>query len=75
MSTRTFLFCDLCNPQGVRTIERRSKNRADNSGRRISDGRMWFEGSIEQAVSESGWAVSNNGNHVCASCYDKGLEQ
>lgn len=41
MSIRSFIFCDICNPQGIRTIElRRSPRENDRNGRQISDGRF-----------------------------------
>jgi len=68
MSIRTFIFCDICNPQGLRCIEfRRSSRLHERNGRRISDGRAWFEGSISQAL-EAGWKVSNNNQHICPIC-------
>ena len=66
MAIRSFLFCDICNPQAVRSVElRRSPKRP--GGRRLSDGRSWFEGSLEEAVS-AGWKIDSDGNHICKRC-------
>lgn len=74
MSIRTFLFCDVCNPRGIRTPEqRRDMQRRDTHGRRISDGRSWFEGDLEQAVNENDWVATEAGLYVCPSCDAKGL--
>ncbi len=68
MSIRTFIFCDICNPQGIRTIEfRRSPREDDRNGRRLSDGRFWFDGSLSTAI-ENGWSVAATGQHICPSC-------
>ncbi len=68
MSIRKFIFCDICNPQGLRSIEFRRSPRADErSGRRISDGRAWFEGELSQAV-EAGWQCNSDGMHICPNC-------
>lgn len=69
MAIRTFLFCDICNPQAIRHVEqRRRRPRADSSGQRITDGRAWFEGDLELALSDHGWSVSASGKHVCPKC-------
>lgn len=68
MSVRTFIFCDICNPMGIRMVEvRRNGQRGTYEGRRLTDGRAWFEGSAEEAKS-LGWAVTLDGRHVCAGC-------
>ena len=73
MSIRTFLFCDVCNPRGIRTPEqRRDMHRRETYGRRISDGRSWFEGDLEQAKSEN-WVAHDDGSYVCPGCAAKGL--
>lgn len=69
MSIRNFIFCDICNPQALRSVEfRRSPRNTERTGRRISDGRAWFEGTLEQAVEEAGWQLSKDGRHICPSC-------
>ena len=51
MTLKTFIFCDICNPAGTRYVEqRRGVHRGDGGGRRVTDGRAWFEGSLEQAI-------------------------
>jgi hypothetical protein len=69
MTIRSFIFCDFCNPMAMRLVEvRRSGNlREERLGRRISDGRMWFEGSLSEA-SELGWEVNDMGQHICPVC-------
>ncbi|MEE9327088.1 MAG: hypothetical protein V3U71_07305 [Cocleimonas sp.] len=68
MSIRTFIFCDICNPQGIRTIEfRRSPREGNRNGRRLCDGRFWFEGNLSAAI-ESGWIDIPEGQHICPNC-------
>lgn len=68
MSIRTFIFCDICNPQGLRSVEFRRTPREDGrGGRRISDGRAWFEGNLSKAI-ENGWTSDLNGQHICPAC-------
>ena len=65
---RSFIFCDICNPQAVRYVEmRRSIGRDSRIGRRLSDGRNWFEGSDEEAVA-AGWVASEEGHYICPVC-------
>jgi len=64
MSIRTFIFCDICNPQGLRSIEFRRRPRDKRTGRRLSS---WIEGSISAAV-ESGWSINLDGQHICPVC-------
>ena len=71
MTFRTFLFCDICNPYATRSVElRRDMKRSDNQGRRISDGRAWFEGDINEAK-EAGWSELGDGRHVCPRCRER----
>lgn len=74
MSIRSFVFCDICNPEGRRHVEERRgpRDEAQSTGRRIGDGRAWFEGSLEEAC-QSGWVITAQGKHVCARCHDRGL--
>ena len=54
MSIRKIICCDICNPQGLRSIEfRRAPRENERNGRRVSDGRSWYEGEIVEAVAES----------------------
>jgi hypothetical protein len=74
MSIRTFLFCDVCNPRGIRAPEqRRDMRHRETDGRRISDARSWFEGDAAQAVNENNWVALDSGLYVCPSCNAKGL--
>ena len=76
MSERTFVFCDICNPQGTRYVEqRRGLARGPETGRRLTDGRAWFEGSIEEATATHGWAVASNGLHLCPECRRRNLKR
>jgi hypothetical protein len=71
MSIRTIIFCDICNPQGLRSIEfRRAPRDNERSGRRISDGRSWYEGSIYEATASAGWVISEEGEHICPDCQE-----
>lgn len=71
MVDRKFIFCDICNPQGVRVPEqRRNAKRDAREGRRITDGRMWFDGDIHEAVASHGWRVTADGQHVCPYCLE-----
>lgn len=67
MSVRTFIFCDGCNPQGIRNIYNGVQR-----ARRNSDGRAWYEGPLDEAV-QLGWVVSKQGYTLCPTCIDKGL--
>lgn len=67
---RVIIFCDICNPQGIRYIEqKRSTQRGDVEGRRITDGRAWYEGSLEEAI-ELGW-LHESGQHICPRCKER----
>ncbi|WP_126454975.1 hypothetical protein [Sulfuriflexus mobilis] len=67
MAIRSFIFCDACNPQGIRTI-----NDGFQYGRRNDDGRTWYEGDICEA-SECGWVSNAEGHHLCPKCHARGL--
>jgi hypothetical protein len=70
MTRRSFIFCDICNPMSLRAVEmRRSVSGRDpRVGRRISDGRSWFEGD-DEAAKQAGWLiVASSGQHVCPTC-------
>ncbi len=69
MSIRTIIFCDICNPQGLRAIEfRRAPREDERNGRRISDGRAFFQGSVYEAISSGGWVIGEEGEHICSGC-------
>jgi hypothetical protein len=64
---RVIIFCDVCNPQGIRYIEQnRSTQRGDLGGRRVTDGRAWYEGSLDEAL-QLGW-LHVGGEHICPRC-------
>ncbi|MDF1589096.1 MAG: hypothetical protein P1P93_08095 [Gammaproteobacteria bacterium] len=67
---RVIIFCDTCNPQGIRYIEqKRSSQRGDVDGRRITDGRSWYEGSLKEAL-DLGW-IEREGKHICPRCQER----
>jgi hypothetical protein len=71
MARRSFIFCDICNPLAIRYIEmRRSTGRDARIGRRVTDGRNWFDGSDEEAM-QAGWVAADNGQHVCPACFGR----
>lgn len=64
---RVIIFCDVCNQQGIRYIEQqRNSQRGDAGGRRITDGRAWYEGTVEEAE-ELGWLIDGD-QHICPKC-------
>lgn len=68
LNGRSFIFCDCCNPSGVRIVEtRRFRMRGDRSGRRVTDGRAWIEGGAENPT-EDGWLTTKDGRHYCPKC-------
>ncbi len=72
MSIRTFIFCDICNPRAIRCPEqRRNLKRNSLIGRRLADGRAWFEGDMEIAVREHGWILTAEGSHICPHCHQR----
>ena len=74
MSIRTFLFCDVCNPKGIRCPEqRRDMRRRDTNGRRATDARSWYEGDPALAVEEDHWVAMDGGSYLCPGCSAKGL--
>ena len=69
MAVRLFVFCDVCNVGGIRYVEqRRDLYRANLTGRRVTDNRAWFEGRVADAVTNFGWAVTDDGRQVCPRC-------
>ena len=71
MARRSFIFCDICNPLAIRYIEmRRSSGRDLRLGRRLSDGRNWFDGNDEEARLV-GWVAADDGQHVCPDCFSR----
>jgi hypothetical protein len=73
MSIRTFIFCDVCNPLGIRCPEqRRDVHRDPLIGRRHTDGRAWIEGDDKFAI-DSGWDNADN-HYVCPGCSERGLK-
>jgi hypothetical protein len=68
VSVRTFVFCDVCNSQGLRCVEqRRGLHRVQGAGRRITDDRAWLEGDLTAAL-DHGWRVTPDGRHLCPRC-------
>ena len=73
MAVRTFVFCDICNPMAIRILDRRAGTERQRSGRRITDGRSWYEGYTSDAIDGHGWNRTNEGRHVCPDCSERGL--
>lgn len=67
MSKRTFIFCDACNPEGIRT-----DNRGFLYSRRACDVRSWCEGEDKDAL-DAGWVTTDEGLNVCPKCQRNGL--
>jgi hypothetical protein len=68
MSIRKIIFCDICNPQALRSVEfRRAPRDNDRGGRRISDGRSWIEGELSNSI-DYGWLATSDGRHICPIC-------
>lgn len=65
MSKRTFIFCDSCNPQGIRT-----DNRGYLYSRRACDSWSWYEGD-ETSSLKTGWELTDEGKNVCPKCQRK----
>lgn len=71
MARRSFIFCDICNPLAIRYIEmRRSTGRNSRIGRRVTDGRNWFDGTDQEATL-AGWVSTDDGQHVCPACFGR----
>lgn len=71
MARRSFIFCDICNPMALRAIEmRRVDGRDHRNGRRLSDGRAWFDGN-DQEARFAGWLVAEDGQHICPACFER----
>ena len=71
MARRSFIFCDICNPLAIRYIEmRRVMGRDSRIGRRLTDGRNWFDGTDEEAE-RAGWITTEDGQHVCPACFGR----
>lgn len=74
MTIRTFIFCDICNPQALRSIEfRRSPREEERNGRRLCDGRAWLEGNLPDATN-MGWTIDTSGQHICPACKNIALK-
>jgi hypothetical protein len=70
MARRDFIFCDICNPQAIREVEMRRATGRLGTGRRITDGRAWFDGTDQAAVA-AGWLATEDGQHICPSCLER----
>lgn len=66
MAIRKFVFCDICNQKGIRLVEERRGLERFREGRRIVDGRAWFEGNLDEAK-KAGWDISQK-KHTCPDC-------
>jgi hypothetical protein len=72
MALRSFIFCDICNPLAIRYVElRRCNGRNARIGRRLTDGRNWFDGN-EGEARKVGWVASEDGRqHICPACFGR----
>lgn len=70
MARRSFVFCDICNPLAIREVELRRATGRTGNGRRYTDGRMWFDGSDQEALA-AGWIPTDDGQHICPACFDR----
>jgi hypothetical protein len=66
MGIRTFIYCDYCNPNAIRFVDRRPPERAFVGGRRNSDSRSFIDGNDADAIA-AGWKVVT-GRHFCPRC-------
>lgn len=67
MSIRTFIFCDACNPQGLRI-----ENDGLLKNRRSTDYRTWYEGD-EIDAEKYGWKKTADGFNLCPKCQQSDL--
>jgi|GEM_PF-1730032 len=70
MARRSFIFCDICNPLAIRDVEMRRGTGRITKGRRVTDGRVWFDGSEDDARNE-GWVATDDGRHICPACFER----
>lgn len=70
MARRSFVFCDICNPLAVREVELRRASGRSGKGRRLMDGRAWFDGADKEAL-DAGWIATDDGQHICPACFDR----
>ncbi len=71
MARRSFIFCDICNPLAICYIEmRRVMGRDSRIGRRLTDGRNWFDSTDDEAE-KSGWITTEEGQHVGPACFGR----
>lgn len=73
VTTRTTLFCDICNTQAIRYIEQRRNPLRRNKGQRVTDGRAWYDGDAKRAVALHGWKVIGPDKHACPRCVAAGI--
>ena len=62
MTTRTFIFCDICNPRALRNISVGPENEGNNTKLHAL-----FEGHAHQAA-RLGWVSTENGHNLCPRC-------
>lgn len=70
MARRSFIFCDICNPLAIREVEMRRASGRAGKGRRVTDGRAWFDGANQEAAA-AGWVGTEDGQHICPACIDR----
>lgn len=66
MGVKTFIYCDYCNPNAIRVVDRRPPERASVGGRRNSDSRSFIDGGNGEAAA-AGWTIVR-GMHFCPRC-------
>lgn len=67
MGVKAFIYCDFCNPNGYRMLDRRVPERSLD-GRRNADGRCFIDGNDSEAEA-AGWQVVGN-KHYCPRCIE-----
>lgn len=70
MARRSFIFCDICNPLAIREVEMRRASGRTGGGRRLTDGRVWFDGTEKEALA-AGWLSTEDGQHICPACFER----
>ena len=68
MAIRTFIFCDVCNPLGLRT-----EKDGFIKNRRETDFRTWYEGD-EKDAEKFGWSKTADGRNICPKCQQTNVE-
>jgi|SaaInlStandDraft_2_1057019.scaffolds.fasta_scaffold172482_1 hypothetical protein len=72
MAIRSIMFCDLCNPQSIRALDRRTSMMVDRrTGRRANDARMSVL-RVENEPPPEDWLCDDAKQmHVCPWCVER----